>query len=244
MAAHEQDDKLHLHMALDTVNSQQATINSQQVTIKLLQGQAKKQKAAIHALDGTAKMQQAAIHRQDDMAKKQKATNRSLEKSINKSVKQTNSLQSIVKTLQEQLTIKTFKLSRLSRFHLANQRFFWSPPVRDAHFEQVWVDANGNKEYEGTHVSVYAHTDGQFVGDVTITLLNQLEDNNHHTKTIDFPATNLQDDRGYHNFIAHRKLVHDPLKNTQYLKDDTLYFSVSVQAADHKPWLECTPEST
>jgi hypothetical protein len=39
----------------------------------------------------------------------------------------------------------------------------------------------------------------------------------------------------YSDFIAHSKLAH---KNTQYLKDDTLYFSVSVLAADHKPWLE------
>jgi hypothetical protein len=77
-------------------------------------------------------------------------------------------------------------------------------------------------------VSVFAHTDGQFVGDVTITLLNQLEDNNHYTKTINLPATNPHDNLGYPGFIAHSELAHDPLKNTQYLKDDTLYFRVSV----------------
>jgi hypothetical protein len=59
MAAHEQDDNHHLHMALDTVNSQQ-------VTIKLLQGDAKGQQAAIHVLDDMAKKQQAAIHALDD----------------------------------------------------------------------------------------------------------------------------------------------------------------------------------
>ncbi len=26
----------------------------------------------------------------------------------------------------------------------------------------------------------------------------------------------------------------------EYLKDDTLYFRISVKVSDHKPWLECT----
>jgi TNF receptor-associated factor 4 len=226
MAAHEQDDKLHLHMALDTVNSQQ-------VAIKSLQGEAKEQKAAL-----------------DNTAKKQKATNLSLEKSITKSVEQTNSLQSTATTQQEQLQFlmnrepKTFKLSGYHQKKMANGCFIWSPPVHYGHFKQVWVYANnGNGERAGTHVSVYAHTDGQFVGTVTITLLNQLEDNNHHTIKINFTTTNPHDNLGYSEFIAHSELHHDPLKNTQYLKDNTLYFSVSVQAADRKPWLECTPES-
>ena len=37
MAAHEQDDKIHLHMALDTVKSQQVAIDSIQATVKSLQ---------------------------------------------------------------------------------------------------------------------------------------------------------------------------------------------------------------
>ena len=36
MAAHEQDDKLHLHMALETVTSQQSAIDSLQATVKSL----------------------------------------------------------------------------------------------------------------------------------------------------------------------------------------------------------------
>jgi TNF receptor-associated factor 4 len=227
MAAHEQDDKLHLHMALDTVNSQQ-------VTIKLLQGEAKAQKDAINMLD--------------DTVKRQKATNQSLQKSITKTVEQTDSLQCAAITQQEQLQFlmnrepKTFKLSGYHQKKMANERFVWSPPVH-GHFKEVWVDVNGNGDITGTHVSVFARTDGQFVGGVTVTLLNQLKDNNHHTRTIDFTATNPSDNFGYRKFIAHSKLAHNSFKNTQYLKDDTVYFRVSVQAADHKPWLECTPES-
>ena len=80
-----------------------------------------------------------------------------------------------------------------------------------------------------------------FVGKVIITLLNQLEDKNHHTNTISFTAA---DDRtrtdawGKHRFIPHPALAHDPVKNTQYLKDDTMYFKVKVQVEDHKPWLQ------
>ena len=40
-------------------------------------------------------------------------------------------------------------------------------------------------------------------------------------------------------FIPHSALGHDPVKNTQYLKDDTLYFRVFVEVVDHKPWLQC-----
>ena len=85
-----------------------------------------------------------------------------------------------------------------------------------------------------------------FVGNVTVTLLNQLEDNNHHTMIIDMTtkdnikAESNRDGLGYPEFISHSKLTHDPVKNTQYLKDDTLYFRVSVDIPDHKPWLECT----
>ena len=84
------------------------------------------------------------------------------------------------------------------------------------------------------------------VGKVTLTLLNQLEDNNHHTMIFDIKSTDnikaesWRDSWGYLQFVPHSELAHDPVKNTQYLKDDTLYFRVSVDIPDHKPWLECT----
>jgi hypothetical protein len=40
--------------------------------------------------------------------------------------------------------------------------------------------------------------------------------------------------------IDHSELNHDPVNNTQYLMDETLFFRVTVEAADYKPWLECT----
>lgn len=81
-----------------------------------------------------------------------------------------------------------------------------------------------------------------FVGEVTITLLNQLENKNHYSKTVSFK---LEDScfggagsrLEIPDFIRHSELAHDPVKNTQYLKDESLYFR--VDAPDWKPWLQC-----
>ena len=45
---------------------------------------------------------------------------------------------------------------------------------------------------------------------------------------------------GFRKFTSHSKLMLNPAKNTQYLKNDTLYFRVSADVPDHKCWLECT----
>ncbi len=116
----------------------------------------------------------------------------------------------------------------------------------------IEVNPNGDGFGTGTHVSVYARLlEGSydaslswpFVGTVIFTLLNQLSDENHHTKTLEFKKTNnrnIGDEKGYPRFISQSALSHDPEKNTQYLKNDTLYFRVSVQVKDSKPWLTCT----
>ena len=50
MAAHEQDDKLHLHTALETVTSQQSVIDSLQATVKSLQDTVKPLQATVKSL--------------------------------------------------------------------------------------------------------------------------------------------------------------------------------------------------
>ena len=111
------------------------------------------------------------------------------------------------------------------------------------------VYANGNGRGEGTHVSVYVLIlEGKFdkglkwpfVGEVTVTLLNQLEDKNHYTGTIALEDARVGWTWGFQKYIPHSALAHDAGKNTQYLKDDTLYFRMSVKVADYKPWLECS----
>ncbi len=112
----------------------------------------------------------------------------------------------------------------------------------------ITVYANGYRDGKGTHISVFAGIrEGKydeelgwpFAGEITIKLLNQLEDKNHHTKIVYVtPESDLRElARGFNKFIPNCELGHDPIKNTQYLKDNTLYFRVAVERADCKPWL-------
>ena len=111
-----------------------------------------------------------------------------------------------------------------------------------------------------TYISVYAsfmkgeYDDSltwPFTGSVTVTLLNQLEDKNHHHYTIEYQegmdngssrvTTGLRS-RGYgtSRFLPHEALAHNPVTNCQYLKDDCLCFEISVRADSIKPWLAPT----
>ena len=116
----------------------------------------------------------------------------------------------------------------------------------------IRVDADGEGSGSGTHVSVFAKflegaydasLSWPFMGNVTFMLLNQLADDNHHSKTLEYETKYnaiVGSSLGYSQFISHSALSHDPVKNTQYLKNDTLYFRVTVVVGDHKPWLVCT----
>ena len=74
--------------------------------------------------------------------------------------------------------------------------------------------------------------------DVTIALLNQLEDKNHYSKTIAID-TNHRNYAECPTFIPHSELELNPVKKIQYLKDDTLYFRVTVNVLNND-WLKCT----
>ena len=74
------------------------------------------------------------------------------------------------------------------------------------------------------------------IADVTITLLNQLEDKNHYSKmapvNVEHYGNVLIE---YPTFILHSELGFNPVRNTQYLKDDALYFrGVCVCGLAHK----------
>ena len=146
----------------------------------------------------------------------------------------------------------TFKLTDYQH-KVENDKDFMSPSFYtspEGYHMSIKVDANGNSVGKGTHVSVYVHilegsNDSKlkwpFIGSVKIELLNQLEDDNHHIKTVPFKMEQnkqVGSSLGYCWFIPHSELYHNPSNSTQYLKDDTLYFRVSVKAPDHKPWLE------
>lgn len=116
----------------------------------------------------------------------------------------------------------------------------------------IKVLANGYGEGHGSDVAVFVFIlkgnydrdlEWPFVGTVACTLLNQLKDRSHHTGLIHFtragnrsPGSNW----GFDKFITHSELAYNEVKDTHYLKDDTLFFRVSVEVAEHKTWLECT----
>ena len=112
----------------------------------------------------------------------------------------------------------------------------------------IRVDANGIGSGKGTHLSVYGYLmrgdfdddlQWPFQGAITIQLLNQLEDSNHHTYTINFAETAVPNSTsrvtsgergggyGTHTFLRHTQLRLNTERNCQFLKDDQLKFRVS-----------------
>ena len=102
----------------------------------------------------------------------------------------------------------------------------------------IEVVSNGHTTGSGTHVSVHARLlDGAydaslswpFMGTVTFTL-NQLTDKNHRSLIAEYENNEfakVDKTWGYSQFISHSALSYDPVKNMQYLKNDTLYFRVT-----------------
>ena len=109
------------------------------------------------------------------------------------------------------------------------------------------VDANGNGDGEGTHVSVFAYLmrgdnddnlKWPFKGTIKVSLLNQLKDRQHHTKEVWSPGPDVheecrrcvtegergKDGWGIRQFISHQDLIYKVGQNCQYLKNDTLFF--------------------
>ncbi len=145
-----------------------------------------------------------------------------------------------------------FRLSDYGKLKEAS-RLFTSPSFytsSNGYHLNVRVNSNGYRYGEGTHVSIFTHViDGKYdfelswpiVGNVHFALLNQLEDNNHYVKTYNIHKgqnVRVRRQRGFFEFIPHSALDYHPVTNTQYLKDDTLYFKVAVDFPDnHKPWL-------
>ena len=122
----------------------------------------------------------------------------------------------------------------------------------------IKVFANGEGDSKGTHISVFSflmkgendnYLPWPFTGTVNVKLLNQLEDKTHHSMTINFYSDSNSSQRvvdkerssrgwGWPLYISHSDLSHNTGKNCQYLKDDRLYFKISVNRdSSSTPWL-------
>ncbi|XP_011407487.1 PREDICTED: TNF receptor-associated factor 2-like [Amphimedon queenslandica] len=175
-------------------------------------------------------------------------------------------IQSLQAALQEQknlLTVskKVFKVSQCTQ----RKKGWWGPGFYTSpggYKMSLRVDPYGNGDGKGTHIACYIYLEAgeyddtlewPFQGVVTIELLNQLEDKNHEKYIIAFDQLVPDESRqrvfkgenskgwGTHHFIPCSKIMYDAAKKCQYLKDDSLYFRVSVKArAKTKPWLAST----
>ena len=181
MATHEQDDTLHLHMAINTISllkeRSTALQNGEHMTFHLQEYQA-------HKEDGTV---------------------------------------------------------------FYSPSFYSSPK---GYRTTIRVDIGGVGDAKGSHVSVFAiFIEGEhnaevkwpFVGKVVFTLLNQEEDCDHYERTLTVQTSdNVRAGTKCNNRGLFEYISHSALESKSYLKDDTLYFRVSVLPDHHKPWLECS----
>ena len=187
---------------------------------------------------------------------------------INKQQKKINDLQETKADKEEQkdnimaghADPCVFNMPEFSR-HKSSKREWYSPSFcthPGGYKICIRVDANGCGDAAGTHVSVFPYLmrgknddnlPWPFREEVTITLLNQLADENHYTCTVSFPTDHETSRRvvrgeraprgyGWSKFISHNKLDYDAAR---YLKEDCLCFRIEVKAPEPvKPWLTCT----
>ena len=110
------------------------------------------------------------------------------------------------------------------------------------------VHANGYGSGEDTHLSVYVflmkgewdnYLQWPFRGNITVQLLNQIQDKGHREYTTHFTDTTSDDcagrvtigersatGRGWPRFISHEALSYDPTENCQYSKYNCLQFRI------------------
>lgn len=158
----------------------------------------------------------------------------------------------------------TFKMAAFTQLKLTGTLFF-SPSFYTGpggYKMCIRVVANGDGQGKDTHISVYAvvmrgdyddNLEWPIKGTVVVELLNHLRDDMHHAIRFSYPEgrgdvstqrvmAGERAKRGYGKtrFIPYTDLSHNEEKDCQYLKDDSLYFRVTVETVNPKPWLSCS----
>lgn len=158
----------------------------------------------------------------------------------------------------------TFKMAAFSQLKLSGALFF-SPSFYTSpggYKMCIRVVANGDGQGKDTHISVYAvvmrgdyddNLEWPIKGTVIVELLNHLRDDAHHAIRFSYPegrgdvstqrvVAGDRAKRGYGKtrFIPYTELSHNEEKGCVYLKDDSLYFRITVETVNPKPWLACS----
>ncbi len=148
-----------------------------------------------------------------------------------------------------QLTMPNFRKHRRTNGGWDSEGFYTHP---QGYKMCLGVYALGRANGRGTHVSYFLylmpgefdiHLKWPFRGSITVQLLNQLEDNGHHSDVTPFddktPSENCEQvtrgersDKGWGEacFIPHSELGYNLATNCQYLVNDCLYFRVKAEA--------------
>ena len=163
------------------------------------------------------------------------------------------------KIVQMCCTPVKFRVADFGQLKRSSKKYYCPAFYTSSHGYKMCICIHAN-DRKGTHVSFFAHLmcgenddhlPWPFTGTVTIELLNQLKDDNHYCRKIRYTSDSdsrvshrvLNEERstgyGHVSFISHSSLGYDAVNHCQYLKDDCLYFIVSVDTAEgtSKPWL-------
>lgn len=259
IAKHE-EEKVHLHMALDTIAKLVQT-NSDMVSA-LQRSHADSNslwQTKVAEVNGSLQMLKIKVARlEGDSGSKMKPL-KELETKMCLNTLKVNLLEANCEKRLSKLEGSdsfTFMISQCERKKTLERVYtskpFYSSPNGYHMCSRVYM--NGDGEARDGYLSVFIEVvqgkfDGQLswpvVGKVHVTLLNQLEDQGHHAKKMNIRAednTYVGSTFGYYKFIPHSELICDYYSHAQYLLDDTLYFRISVETeeANVKPWLNCT----
>ncbi len=180
---------------------------------------------------------------------------------INKQNKDIESLKQELGSYRKYVAPIYFRFMSFAK-NKSKDKIIYSPPFYsspDGYRMIVGVRPNGCGVGKNTHISLFVYLQKgkndkflpwPYSGTVMVELINQLEDKNHLTFNIVFPGNEETSGRvtdeglsggwGKPRLVAHNKLGFDGKKSTQYLRNDTLYFKISVPASMNRPWLECT----
>ena len=240
MPTHEEDDKFHLHMAIDT-------------TLELKKKIAELELSHQEAIASVVQQSEVRMTKLEEalaiVLNIQSRSAAALESSTPASVSSATASESAPVTKAKKNPAKlvsSFEIKQFNARKAGTKGVYQSPAfVADAGRKMsVEVDVSGKSAGTGKHISVVLHiSKGKkneslswpLVGEVIITLLNQLQESkNHYLRSIPLrveddvrPGTKIS----LRLFVAHGELAHNPSLNTQFLKDNTLKFGVYFKAS-------------
>ena len=170
-------------------------------------------------------------------------------------------LKMVLTEIQTRIAPATFRMTNFKEHRTTGEPWGSFPffAHQSGYKMHLSVNTNGCNDDSGEYLSVFVYLmAGQydswlqwpFKGSLTIQLLNQVKDEEHRTVVVEFKSAPLKACErvlsgcrnicgyGRAKFILLEDLVYNVDKDTNYLKEDCLYFRVSVRP--EKPWLCCS----